>query len=77
MSITNVNNYIKYKILKYRYFKLITYRSNIRKTLRTLRKLFLRLTTLLLSVTYKPFYVTKVYRLKGINKLLLYGPYII
>ena len=23
MSITNVNNYIKYEILKYRYFKLI------------------------------------------------------
>jgi len=47
------------------------------KTLRTLRKPFLRLATLLLSITYKPFYVTKVYRLKGINKLLLYSLYII
>jgi len=53
-----------------------TYRSNTRKTLRTLQKLFLRLITLLLSITYKPFYVTKVYRLKRINKLLLHGPYI-
>jgi len=54
----------------------MTYGSNIRKTLRTLRKLFLRLITLLLSVTYKPFYITKVYGLKRINELLLYGPYI-
>ena len=54
-----------------------TYGSNIRKTLWTLWKLFLRLITLILSVTYKPFYVTRVYRLKGINELLLYGPYTI
>ena len=45
--------------------------------MRTLRKLFLRLITLLLSITYKPFYVTKVYRLRRINELLLYGLYII
>ena len=51
--------------------------SNIRKTSRTLWKLFLRLITLILSVTYEPFYVTRVYRLKGINKLLLYSLYII
>jgi hypothetical protein len=56
---------------------MITCGSNIRKTSRTLRKLFLRLITLILSVTYKPFYVTRVYRLKGINKSLLYSPYII
>ena len=31
--------------------------------------------TLLLSITYGPSYVTKVYKLKGINKLLLYNPY--
>jgi len=31
----------------------------------------------MLSVTYEPFYVTKVYRLKRINELLLHGPYII
>jgi hypothetical protein len=55
---------------------MMTYRSNIRKTSWTLRKLFLRLITLILSVTYEPFYVTRVYRLKGINELLLYSPYI-
>ena len=52
----------------------MTYGSNTRKTLWTLWKLFLRPATLLLSVTYKPFYVTKAYGLKGINELLLYSP---
>ena len=52
-----------------------TYRSNTRKTLRTLQKLFLKPTTLLLSTNYKPIYITKVYKLKGINELLLYSPY--
>ena len=33
--------------------------------------------TCLIPDTYKPFYITKVYRLKRINKLLLYSPYII
>jgi len=54
-----------------------TYRSNIRKTLQTLQKLLLRLAALYLSVTYKPFYITKVYRLKKTNKLLLHGLYTI
>lgn len=78
-SITDANNYIKFKILEYEYFKLIntTYGSNTRKTLRTLRKLFSRPVTLLPSVTYGPFYVTKVYGLKGTNELLLHGPYTI
>ena len=55
----------------------MTYGSNIRKTLRTLWKPFLRPTTLLLSATYKPFYVTKAYGLKGINESLLHSLYII
>ena len=48
----------------------MTYRNSTRKTLQTLQKLFLRPITLLLSATYKPFYITKAYGLKGINKLL-------
>jgi len=55
----------------------LTCGSYTRKILQTLRKLFLRLATLLPSVTYEPFYITKVYGLKRINELLLYGPYII
>ena len=53
------------------------YRNNTRKALRTLWKLSLRLTILQLSATYRPSYITKVYRLRRINKSLLYGLYII
>ena len=45
--------------------------------MQTLRKLLLRLAVLYLFITYKTFYVTKVYRLKKINELLLHGFYII
>ena len=55
----------------------MTYGSNTRKTLQTLRKLFLKPIILLPSTTYKPFYVTKVYKLKGINKSLLHSLYTI
>ena len=55
--------------------QIIIYGSNIRKTLQTLQKLLLRLITLQLFITYKPSYITKVYRL--IRELLLYSLYII
>ena len=53
------------------------YGNSIKKTLRTLQKLSLRPINLQLSVTYEPSSMIKVYGLKKINGLLLYGLYII
>ena len=79
MSITNVNDYIKFKTLKYKYFKFINVdlQEQYQEDFADFMEAILRHATLLLSITYKPSYITKVYRLKGINELLLYSPYII